>query len=208
VEKFSEFVDSLPKSTIVSLIAITIVILPIWIATGTPDYASQISFFLLAIALPMLVLEFILCQLPEIFFRSKFNKGLHLINSVIGTDAALVGVTAAIWHISQTVAKGFIISSVICAFIIVRIGRSFWLSLQKDKKQIEELKTQQDGLNKRMDELKTQIEELKTQPEVHQEQMDELEKQVDEFQKRFEEYQSILTTTANKYQVTPERNHA
>jgi len=178
------------------------VILPIWIATGTPDYASQISLFLLAIALPMLVLEFILCQLPEIFFRNKVNKIFRVAIQIIGPDFALIGVTAAIWHVSQTVAKAFIISYVLCAIIIVQIVRSTWSVIQKDQKQLEEVKKKHDGFKKRLEELKTQIEELKTQPEVHQEQIDVLEKQIDEFGKRFEEYQSILKTTAYKYQIT------
>ncbi|MGZ3643653.1 MAG: hypothetical protein ACXWOL_14230 [Ktedonobacteraceae bacterium] len=215
MEKFSEFIDSLPKSTIVSLIAITIVILPIWIATGTPDFASQVSFFALAVALPMLVLEFVLCQLPEQFFRSKVNKALRVVNQIVGTDAALIGVVAALWHGSQLAAIAFSISYVFCVIIIVRIGRSYWLSLKKDKKHIEELEKQQVeiekqhyGYKKRFEQFKKQFEEFKKNPDMHESQISGLEKQFDEFEKRYDEFgksidehQIALTTTASKYGI-------
>jgi hypothetical protein len=215
LEKYSEFIGSLPKATIVSLIAITIVILPIWIATGTPDFASQVSFFALAVALPMLVLEFVLCQLPEQLFISKVNKALRVGNQIVGTDAALIGVVAAIWHGSQIAAKAFIISYIICATIIVRIGRSYWLSLQKDKKQIEELEKQQIeiekqhyGYKKRLEQFKRHFEEIKKNPDMYESQISELEKKFDEFEKQYDEFgksidkhQITLTTTASKYGI-------
>ncbi len=215
MEKFSEFVDSWPKSSVVSLIAITIVILPIWIATGTPDFASQASFFLLAIALPMLVLEFILCNFPEVFYRSKVDKALRVVVQIVGTDAALIGVTAAMWHVSQTIAKAFIISSVICFLILVYITIRNSISLQKDKKHIEELEKQQFeiekqhyGYKKRLEQLKRQFEEFKKNPDMHESQISELEKQFDEFEKRYDEFgksidehQIALTTTASKYGI-------
>jgi peptidoglycan hydrolase CwlO-like protein len=202
VEKFSEFMDSLPKSTIVSLIAITIVFLPIWISTGTPDSASQYSFFLLAIALPILILGFAVCQLPKQFFSSKANKALRMASTIIGPSFALTGVSCAIWHVSQTVAIAFSIVCVVCMNIFAYFQLYFRHSLQKDTKKIDELKKRSDELNKQIDELKNKQAELKKQPELHQKQLDIVEKQLDEFEKRFDINKNIAQTLAHKYEIT------
>jgi hypothetical protein len=84
-----------------------------------PILLHTFLFILRTAALPMLVLEFILYELPELFFKSKVTKVSRIFIQIIDPGAALIGVVATIWHGSQIASKACIISYIICAAIVV-----------------------------------------------------------------------------------------
>ena len=57
MEEFKKFRFNLLRTIDVSLIAISIIILPVWIATSTPDIPSKISLYALVVSIPMLVYD-------------------------------------------------------------------------------------------------------------------------------------------------------
>lgn len=85
----------------------------------------------------LLVLEFVFCRLPELFFRSKVTTVSRIFIQIVGPGAALTNVVAAIWHGSQIAAEDFILSYIICAAIVVRVGRSTLPTLRDEKERLE-----------------------------------------------------------------------
>jgi hypothetical protein len=91
------------------LIAISLIILQDWIATGTPDPASIISLIAFAGAIPMLACDLLILQMPKTYFGKLYFQANHLIGIIL----AFAGIGAAIFHTSLAAGIIFLISSVL-----------------------------------------------------------------------------------------------
>src|SRR5260370_39711934 len=103
------------------LIAISIIILPVWVAIGLSDPASWISLMALGVSLPLLVTDLFLSNMPNIRYSSR--KALYLARIIrwAGWIGAFFGIVAAISHLSRPVAFVFGIISVLCFFTYTHI---------------------------------------------------------------------------------------
>lgn len=91
------------------LIAISLIILQDWIATGTPDPASFISLIAFATSIPMLASDLLILLMPKIYFGKLYFQANHSIGMII----AFAGILAAIFHASLAGGIVFLISSVL-----------------------------------------------------------------------------------------------
>ena len=78
------------------LIAISLIIMQDWIATGTPGLASLISLIAFAVAIPMLASDLLILQMPKTYYGKLYFIANHLIGMIL----AFAGVGAAIFHVS------------------------------------------------------------------------------------------------------------
>jgi hypothetical protein len=91
------------------LIAISLIIMQDWIATGTPDRASFISLISFAVAIPMLASDLLILQMP----KTNYGKLYFIANHLLGMILAFAGVGAAIFHVSLAAGIVFLISCVL-----------------------------------------------------------------------------------------------
>jgi hypothetical protein len=91
------------------LIAISLIIMQDWIATGIPDRASLISLITFAVAIPMLASDLLILQMPKTYYGKLYFIANHLMGMIL----AFVGVGAAIFHVSLAAGIVFLISCVL-----------------------------------------------------------------------------------------------
>jgi hypothetical protein len=91
------------------LIAISLIIMQDWIATGTLGLACLISLIAFAIAIPMLASDLLILQMPKTYYGKLYFIANHLLGMIL----ACVGVGAAIFHVSLAAGIVFLISSVL-----------------------------------------------------------------------------------------------
>ena len=114
MEEYKRFSFIQIRTTVTGLIAINIIILPVWIATGTPDIFSKISFYAQVISLAALAFELLYAQMKEIYIDSNKTQFLAKTNRRIGIIFACVGLTAAIWHASWITGVIFLVFGFYC----------------------------------------------------------------------------------------------
>jgi hypothetical protein len=110
------------------LIALSFIIIQIWIATGTPDIPSKISLITLSISAPMLILTFMYGQIPRFLSKRYAHRGIYRFiyfsYFFFGSQSlaiALVGITFAIYHASKVAGWIFLLSSIFCTFFYLCI---------------------------------------------------------------------------------------
>src|SRR5258707_12976429 len=91
------------------LIAISLIILQDWIATGTPDLASKTSLIALSAAIPMLASDLLILKMPKIYFGKLYFQANHLIGIIL----AFASIGAAIFLASLPAGLFFLIISVL-----------------------------------------------------------------------------------------------
>lgn len=134
MEEFKKFRFNLLRTIDVSLIAISIIILPVWIATSTPDIPSKISLYALVVSIPMLVYDLLFMQMPSIWFDSKKIRFLTKANRYVGVLFACVGIVAAIWHASWIAGLLFLVCGLYCSEIYALVFGGTHEFLQKEAK--------------------------------------------------------------------------
>lgn len=138
MEEFKKFMKVEIRLIDGGLIAISLLILQAWIATGTTDIASKISLYALVVSLPMIVADLVLCQMPTIQFGSKIERFLALHIRELSWRGVFVGVVFSIGHASGIAGLVFILMSVFCYVIYNRIWFYTKKSLEAEQKKLAE----------------------------------------------------------------------
>ncbi len=138
MEQLMSFHDNERRLRDAGLIAISIVILQVWISSGVHDVASLISLIAFSVSLPMLVFDLLNTHNSLFFtkidrylddanssnyeppFKPIKTKRLYVIsnvNMVTGMIGAVIGISTAIWHASWIAGLSFLIIGIISSFI-------------------------------------------------------------------------------------------
>lgn len=115
-------------------IAINIIILPVWIAIGTPDLAAGISLFAISISLPMLAVDLLFRQMTSHTYGNKYYLIVESTIRFTGWRFTIFGLVAAIWHISWISALTFAFVGVLCYSAYF----SAWRDTRKTEKEAEQ----------------------------------------------------------------------
>jgi hypothetical protein len=119
VEEFKKFEITVGQLVDAGLIAISLIILQDWISLGIPDPSSFVSLVAIAVAIPMLVLDLLIRQIPNRHAANKLHRFFIRMISILGVIGAGIGVTAAIWHASSIAGVIFLCISIFCFFVYV-----------------------------------------------------------------------------------------
>jgi hypothetical protein len=122
------------------LIAISLLVLQVWIATGAPDVPSKISLCFLVVSLPMIVADLLLCHMPDIQFGSKVERFLAGHIRDLSWRGVFAGVVFSIAHASWAACSLFMLMSVICYIIYNRIWFYTKKSLEIEQKKLAKQK--------------------------------------------------------------------
>jgi hypothetical protein len=142
MEEFTKFMKIEVRLFDGGLIAIGLLILQVWISTGTPDIYSKISLYALVVSLPMIVADLVLCQMPHIQFGSKLERFIALAIRDLSWRGAFFGVVFAVIHASWVAGLLFIFMSSFCYVIYNRIWFSTKKSLEAEQRKLAEQKPQ------------------------------------------------------------------
>jgi hypothetical protein len=140
MEEFNKFMKIEVRLIDGGLIAISLLILQVWIATGTPDISSKISLYALVVSSPMIVADLVLCQMPDIQFGSKVERFLAVHIRELSWRGIFFGVVFSILHASLMAGSLFLLMSVFCYIIYNRIWFSTKKSLEAEQKKLAEQK--------------------------------------------------------------------
>ena len=127
------------------LIAVSLVILQVWVSSGIHDTASLISLIAFSVSLPMIALDLMFNHTSLIFskidwylddssskeyeppfkpVKTKKVDRLLSLNQMIGMLAAVIGIILAIWHASWIAGLIFLIISIASFIIYTEISPS------------------------------------------------------------------------------------
>ncbi len=115
-------------------IAINIIILPVWIAIGTPDLAAIISLLAISVSLPMLAVDLLFTQMQPHTYSNKYYLTVERTIKFTGWRFTIFGLVAAIWHISWIVALTFAFVGLICYSAYF----SAWRNMTRVEKEAEQ----------------------------------------------------------------------
>lgn len=117
------------------LIAISLIILQVWISVGIHDPASLVSLITFAVSLPILVFDLLLTHmLPARRFHKEVFKSLNIVKSIIGLIFACIGIAAAMWHASWIAGVTFLFISLFCFIAYISIWADIAHSVEKKEK--------------------------------------------------------------------------
>jgi len=177
MEELKSFYENNQRFADAGLIAISIVILTIWISSQVHDVTSLLSLIALSVALPTLTFDLLLIQnslflnkidtylddLNKPDYEPPFNpiKSYKVyvivnINKVTGMTCAVIGIVTAIWHASWIAGLSFLIIGTISMIIHTKLTPT-----EKDLVKIAHALGEKKGkdLQEENDELKKKIEE-------------------------------------------------
>jgi hypothetical protein len=134
MEEFKKFMKTEVRLFDGGLIAISLLILQVWISNGTPDISSKISLYAIVVSLPMIAADLLYCQMPHIQFGSKIEHFIAVNIRDLSWRGVFFGVVFAILHASFIAGLLFIFMSVICYVIYNRASFYTMKSLEAKQK--------------------------------------------------------------------------
>jgi hypothetical protein len=117
MEEFKKFKISVGQLVDAGLIAISLIILQDWISLGILDPSSFVSLIAFSVAIPMLVFDLLIRQIPNRHAANKLHRFFIRVISILGVISAGIGVTAAMWHASHIAGVIFLGISIFCFFV-------------------------------------------------------------------------------------------
>jgi len=135
MEEFKKFQITVGQLVNAGLIAISLIILQDWISLGIPDPSSFVSLIAIAIAIPMLVFDLLIRQIPNRHATNKLHFFFIRMISILGAIVAGIGITAAMWHISWIIGIIFLCISIFCFIVYVSSFTATETALKKEEQQ-------------------------------------------------------------------------
>ncbi len=135
MEEFKKFQITVGQLVDAGLIAIGLIILQDWISLGIPDLSSFVSLIAIAVAIPMLVFDLLIRQIPHRHAANKLHFFFIRMISILGAIGAGIGVTAAMWHASSIAGVIFWCISIFCFFVYVSSFTATETALKKEEQQ-------------------------------------------------------------------------
>ncbi|HEY6287737.1 MAG TPA: hypothetical protein VIX20_18875 [Ktedonobacteraceae bacterium] len=141
-EEFRKFTLLEGRLALTGLIAISVIMLPVLVSTGTPDLFSKISLITLAISIPLLVFTFLFAQIPGNLSEALLPRRVYFIVFVIyvvfgslGMTGATVGINLAIYHTYPLAGILFFVSAIVCILTYFFVQFIVW-HLQENKEKL------------------------------------------------------------------------
>jgi hypothetical protein len=117
MEELETFFRDEPRLRDAGLIAISLIILQVWISSGTHDVPSLISLIAFAVSIPMLSFDLLLRKAPYLVISGKTMTIIADMNKFIGIIGAIIGIVAALWHVTWVAGLIFLIIGIISCSI-------------------------------------------------------------------------------------------
>ncbi len=133
MEEFKKYEITVGQLVDAGLIAISLIILQDWISLGISDPSSFVSLVAIAVAIPMLVIDLLIRQIPNVHAANKFHHFFIRMIGILGVVSAVIGVTAAMWHASSIAGVIFLCIGIFCFFVYVFAFTATENVLKKEK---------------------------------------------------------------------------